>query len=173
MFVRYHSIRCCANTVTCDKANLAGTWGHHTCYEQTWHDSNRFYITYHQTQLNENNGNWQSHKFIFADYIRHWFPCMAVSWSAINTRKCSHNCRRFFYSENPDSKVRVAKMGPTWVLAAPGGPHLGPANLAIRELMMLRCSTTGAASSSAIVTPTESDYLFMSDLLSYVCADWP
>ena len=26
----------------------------------------------------------------------------------------------------PDSKVRVTNMGPTWVLAAPGGPQVGP-----------------------------------------------
>ena len=31
----------------------------------------------------------------------------------------------------PDSKIRGANMGPTWVLAAPGGPHVGPMNLAI------------------------------------------
>ena len=33
----------------------------------------------------------------------------------------------------PDSKVRGANMGPTWVLSAPDGPHVGPMNLAIRE----------------------------------------
>ena len=33
----------------------------------------------------------------------------------------------------PDSKVHVAHMGPTWVLSAPGGPHVGPMNLAIRD----------------------------------------
>ena len=32
----------------------------------------------------------------------------------------------------PDSKVHVAHMGPTWVLSAPSGPHVGPMNLAIR-----------------------------------------
>ena len=32
----------------------------------------------------------------------------------------------------PDSKVRGANMGPTWVLSAPDGPHVGPMNLAIR-----------------------------------------
>ena len=37
----------------------------------------------------------------------------------------------------PDSKVRVANMGPTWVLAAPGGPHVGPMNLAIRACIYL------------------------------------
>ena len=31
----------------------------------------------------------------------------------------------------PDRKVHGAKMGPTWVLSAPGGPHVGPMNFAI------------------------------------------
>ena len=31
----------------------------------------------------------------------------------------------------PDSKVHGANMGPTWVLSAPGGPHVSPMNLAI------------------------------------------
>ena len=34
---------------------------------------------------------------------------------------------------NPDSKVHGTNMGPTWVLSAPDGPHVGPMNLAIRE----------------------------------------
>ena len=33
----------------------------------------------------------------------------------------------------PDSKVHGAYMGPTWVLSAPDGPHVGPMNLAIRR----------------------------------------
>ena len=33
----------------------------------------------------------------------------------------------------PESKVHGANMGPTWVLSAPDGPHVGPMNLAIRE----------------------------------------
>ena len=32
-----------------------------------------------------------------------------------------------------DSKVHVTNMGPTWVLSAPGGPHVGPMNFAIRD----------------------------------------
>ena len=35
----------------------------------------------------------------------------------------------------PDSKIHGANMGPTWVLLAPGGPHVGPLNLAIRDLI--------------------------------------
>ena len=34
--------------------------------------------------------------------------------------------------ECPDNKVHGANMGPTWVLSAPDGPHIGPVNLAIR-----------------------------------------
>ena len=32
----------------------------------------------------------------------------------------------------PNTKVHVANMGPAWVLSSPGGPHVGPMNLAIR-----------------------------------------
>ena len=31
----------------------------------------------------------------------------------------------------PDNKIHGANMGPTWVLSAPDGPHVGPMNLAI------------------------------------------
>ena len=31
----------------------------------------------------------------------------------------------------PDSKVHGTNLGPTWVLSAPDGPHVGPMNLAI------------------------------------------
>ena len=34
----------------------------------------------------------------------------------------------------PDSKVHGADMEPTWVLSAPDGPHIGPMNLAIRDV---------------------------------------
>ena len=32
----------------------------------------------------------------------------------------------------PDSKIHGTNIGPTWVLSSPGGPHVGPMNLAIR-----------------------------------------
>ena len=42
---------------------------------------------------------------------------------------------------SPDNKVYGANMGPTWVLSAPGGPHVGPMNFAIwvpqRDLVVL------------------------------------
>ena len=43
---------------------------------------------------------------------------------------------------NPDSKVHVANMGPTWVLSAPDGPHVGPMNFAIREVIYSLTYTT-------------------------------
>ena len=33
---------------------------------------------------------------------------------------------------DPDRKGHEVNMGPTWVLLAPGGPHVGPINFAIR-----------------------------------------
>ena len=39
----------------------------------------------------------------------------------------------------PDSKVHGANMGPTWVMSAPGGPHVGPTNLAIRDVHYHSC----------------------------------
>ena len=35
----------------------------------------------------------------------------------------------------PDSKVHGANVGPTWVLSAPDGLHVGPMNLAIRGML--------------------------------------
>ena len=42
-----------------------------------------------------------------------------------------------------DSKVHGANMGPTWVLSAPDGPHVGPMNLAIRDNNGIRMSHGG------------------------------
>ena len=40
----------------------------------------------------------------------------------------------YWYICNPDNKIHGANMGPTWVLSAPDGPHVGPMNLAIRVI---------------------------------------
>ena len=39
------------------------------------------------------------------------------------------------FVDYPDSKVHGANMGPTGVLSAPDGPHVGPVNLAIRGVV--------------------------------------
>ena len=38
-----------------------------------------------------------------------------------------------YIATKPDNKVHGANLGPTWVLSAPDGPHVGPMKLAIRE----------------------------------------
>ena len=56
------------------------------------------------------------------------FPSITIAWK-----------NDFWINETvkhvPESKVHGANMGPTWVLSAPDGPHAGPMNLAIRDLM--------------------------------------
>ena len=37
---------------------------------------------------------------------------------------------------HPDSKVQGANIGPTWVLSAPGGSHVGPMNLAVWAVLV-------------------------------------
>ena len=44
----------------------------------------------------------------------------------------------------PDSKVHGANMGPTWVLSAPDGPHVGPMNLAIWDIIYISWLVTRA-----------------------------
>ena len=41
-------------------------------------------------------------------------------------------CMWYTVHSYPDNKIHGANMGPTWVLSAPGGSHVGPTNLAIR-----------------------------------------
>ena len=71
---------------------------------------------------------------------------MTITWGASGIRGSTAtlnnhrmHCRiinsPFFGIANPDSKIHGANMGPTWVLSAPDGSHVGHTNLAIRECM--------------------------------------
>ena len=45
----------------------------------------------------------------------------------------AYNPSRYVWRKSyPDSKIPGANMGPTWVLSAPDGPHVGSRNLVIR-----------------------------------------
>ena len=56
---------------------------------------------------------------------------VCVTWPEnINTWRPRQNGRHL--PDDPDNKVHGAYLGPTWVLSAPDGPHVGPMNLAIR-----------------------------------------
>ena len=43
------------------------------------------------------------------------------------------------YGVYPESKVHGANVGPIWVLSAPGRPHVGPINLALRGILLINC----------------------------------
>ena len=56
----------------------------------------------------------------------------------------------------PDSKVHEAYMGPTWVLSAPGRPHIGPMNLAITDSSLF--VTFCYCKVHIVYTPNPHDY---------------
>ena len=51
-------------------------------------------------------------------------------WLKLNTKSLA------MYA-SPDNKVHGANMGPTWVLSAPDGPHVGPMNLVLRVFALV------------------------------------
>ena len=55
-----------------------------------------------------------------------------TSWNS--WRKHTITIHTSLPGSNPDSNVHGANMGPTWVLSAPDGPHVGHMKLAIREV---------------------------------------
>ena len=63
-----------------------------------------------------------------------------------------------FFS-HPDNKIFGANMGPTWVLSAPDGPHVGPINLAVRAV---------PSGSGLISTLVQTQGLYHSDNTSFV-----
>ena len=72
------------------------------------------------------NGPFTGNKF-------RWNLIKNTTISMIQSKMLSAWCLPFCVSlSDPDSKIHGANMGPTWVLSAPGGPHVGLMNLAIR-----------------------------------------
>ena len=67
----------------------------------------------------ENNKKWE-------------FLWMTHLWShKFKKQKIGKTFKNRFAIVDPDSKVHGANMGPTWVLPAPDGPHVGPMILVI------------------------------------------
>ena len=64
--------------------------------------------------------------------LRHYIENVAATFDRYSTPLKKSVC--------PDSKVDGANMGPTCVLSAPDGPHVGPMYLAIRVAMQSRVS---------------------------------
>ena len=59
----------------------------------------------------------EPYPILISDWKEQWTPLNCVTLSI-----------------TPDSKVHGANIGPTWVLSAPDVPHVGPMNLAIRDI---------------------------------------
>ena len=57
-----------------------------------------------------------------------------VMWDALTLTRCHCNGSQqgAVHTVYPESKVHGVNIGPTWVLSASDGPHIGPMNLAIR-----------------------------------------
>ena len=69
-----------------------------------------------------------------------------------------------------DNKVHVANMGPTWVLSAPGGPHVFPMNLAMRVclLYMFEVSVWGWSNIRLIHISFDLLYFFLKNICVYI-----
>ena len=81
----------------------------------------------------------------FAHNVLVWIKYFPRDVSIALTEHMFHSIKTHL-STIPDSKVRVASIVPTWVLSAPGAPHVGPMNLAIRDDTSARgCITQASA----------------------------
>ena len=67
---------------------------------------------------------------------------MSRQWNSVSTISYFLSIRRYVSIDiYPDSKVHRANMGPTWILSAPDGPHVGPMNLATRVSSIRKMSS--------------------------------
>ena len=68
--------------------------------------------------------------------IQHWWnKSNDLFWICHRNDVCPWHKNNFpiIHHGTPDSKVHGANMGPTWIMSATDGPHIGPMNLAIRD----------------------------------------
>ena len=112
----------------------------------------------------QNHYIWQHHHwpmFFFLSFKSSHHNSHQQSQSSPSPHPSCNTVKRCFSTvftiRYPDSKVHMANMGPTQVLSAPGGPHVGPMNLAIRAtngssirsyLFQLQCLTFDTLSQS-------------------------
>ena len=67
---------------------------------------------------------------------------LSRQWNSVSTISYFLSIRRYVsIAIYPDSKVHRANMGPTWVLSAPDGPHVGPMNLTTRVSSIRKMSS--------------------------------
>ena len=100
-------------------------------------------------ELPNKNVQWFSvcHRYHYREYCchtlkteRHQLHQTGDTVGCYNENLRCHQWRQYKltdtdWQKSPDSKIHGANMGPTWVLSAPDGPHVGAINLAIRVNM--------------------------------------
>ena len=100
------------------------------CFDQRWLS----FCIIHQSLYDIDICNTPSKQtktcVFYIDYIADDLAMPGTNTSAVRVLTCiSGN------TPHPDSKVHGANMGPTWVLLAPDGPHVGPMNLPIGAVL--------------------------------------
>ena len=65
-----------------------------------------------------------------------WLP-RYITTREFNDRNSETYYLEHSISNTPDSRVHVAHMGPIWGRQDAGGPHVGPMNFAIWDLLLL------------------------------------
>ena len=91
--------------------------------------------------------------------IRLFLLCMTrpeTLYRIYNAGDISLSVHFILAGKDTDSKVHGANMGPTWVLSAPDGPHVGPMNLAIRGALLEPCLVCQHLRDSAMTTVCSS-----------------
>ena len=93
-----------------------------------------FYFSLHSCQNHAFNAHGKAgtsfHHFASATYN------LGCGWLIRTQSPMGCNYWPMFYlPSHPDSKVCGTNMGPTWGCQGPGGPHIGPINLAIWDPM--------------------------------------
>ena len=99
-------------------------------------------LTDGRTDIKKENKNWKSSFSMFRmtsyfDKSQHKYRISLCSDRYLHWNNEGHMAWHPKWLGYPDSKVHGANMGPTWVLSAPDGPHVGPMNLAIRVALLL------------------------------------
>ena len=91
---------------------------------------NSRHITHHEPFFYNRNCGHSDHIRWDGPAVERDINAEALAWQQMSEVGPFND--QFMQHTTPDSKVHGANMGPTWVLSAPNGPHVGPTSLAIR-----------------------------------------
>ena len=83
---------------------------------------------------------YMKHEYSIEIYLSEGFIYVSINWIMIGS--CNVllpvSCQATSWANTiPDSKVHGANMGPIWGRQDPGGPHFGPMNLALWDVLQI------------------------------------